>query len=365
MKKVLIITPFTPSKKTAGTNFTKQLIERLSENNIVELVFFRYSEDENYVVPNENVVILKKFKINIYIKILNCILLPFLHPIFTVRFNIVAYLYLLFWVKKNKYDCLYFDFSQTFLYARLIFHNNKILMSHDVIYQKYQRIKYRLLRWVKCSEFWLLKSRNSSIFTFSKKDSDLLRLLYNVDSTPTNFFISTDVINASPISNTSRYYCLFAMWKRFENLHSLLWLIENVLSKMKDINIKIIGSGLNEEFVQILRQEYVNVEYLGFVDNPYPIISNSVALISPLYFGAGVKVKVVEALACGTPVIGTDVAFEGIDERYSDFMILANDSDTFITAILKPSKTLHDKIVFKKYFLNTYSKSSLIEYIIK
>jgi len=34
----------------------------------------------------------------------------------------------------------------------------------------------------------------------------------------------------------------------------------------------------------------------------------SKALISPLFTGAGIKVKVIEALACGIPVIGTDIA---------------------------------------------------------
>lgn len=38
-------------------------------------------------------------------------------------------------------------------------------------------------------------------------------------------------------------------------------------------------------------------------------------MIAPLKKGAGVKVKVVVTLTTGTPVIGTDVAFEGIEDN--------------------------------------------------
>ena len=60
---------------------------------------------------------------------------------------------------------------------------------------------------------------------------------------------------------------------------------------------------------------------LGFVDNPYKIMSESLGLIAPLFHGAGIKVKVIESLACGTPVIGTEVAFEGIDFIENKYLI--------------------------------------------
>lgn len=51
---------------------------------------------------------------------------------------------------------------------------------------------------------------------------------------------------------------------------------------------------------------------MGFVENPLDIIYKSAALIAPLFTGAGVKVKVIDAFTTGTPVIGTEIAFEGL-----------------------------------------------------
>jgi glycosyltransferase involved in cell wall biosynthesis len=56
-----------------------------------------------------------------------------------------------------------------------------------------------------------------------------------------------------------------------------------------------------------------NIKILSFIKNPYKIISESQILVAPLFEGAGVKVKVIESLACGTPVVGTEIAFEGIE----------------------------------------------------
>lgn len=51
---------------------------------------------------------------------------------------------------------------------------------------------------------------------------------------------------------------------------------------------------------------------MGFVDDSLDVLYKSSALIAPLFAGAGVKVKVIDAFTTGTPVIGTNIAFEGL-----------------------------------------------------
>ncbi|NGY89339.1 glycosyltransferase family 4 protein [Bacillus megaterium] len=55
----------------------------------------------------------------------------------------------------------------------------------------------------------------------------------------------------------------------------------------------------------------------GFVEDLEIEIANSKAMIVPLLFGTGVKLKTLDAFRCSTPVIGTNYAFEGIaiDDR--------------------------------------------------
>ena len=106
-----------------------------------------------------------------------------------------------------------------------------------------------------------------------------------------------------------------------------------------------------------------NFEYLGFVDNPYPIIANALAEIAPLRKGAGVKVKCIDALGCGTPIIGTAVAFEGIPSEFSEFMINAETVDDYVSAIKDLNLTIEERIRFKKFFIERYNKKTILKYI--
>lgn len=56
-----------------------------------------------------------------------------------------------------------------------------------------------------------------------------------------------------------------------------------------------------------------NVEFKGFVNNLNYIINQSRVAIFPIFFGTGIKNKVLESLATGIPIVATDVALEGIN----------------------------------------------------
>ena len=97
------------------------------------------------------------------------------------------------------------------------------------------------------------------------------------------------------------------------------------------------------------------MEYLGFVEDPYDIIANARALIAPLFKGAGVKVKAIEALASGTPVIGTEVAQEGVPLVADNSLVTCNTAAEFIHAILNFKISNEDKVRLKETFLKHYS----------
>ena len=350
MHKILLLTPFVPSNIGAGVNYTNLFIEDISKLNQVDIVLFKSKEDPPFKICNPHVKVLHEFKVSKINKLLNaCILFP-LFPLFTAKFNFLVLCYLKRIVKQGNYDILYFDFSQMFLYAKFIDHHNKILMIHDVITQRYSR-GYNLFvkKWTFMSEKYVLKSRNINTFTFSKKDSNLLHSLFDVYSIPTTFYLSKDVQDSYPIKIEDYFVC-FAMWKRPDNYQGLDWLLDNVIIPLKvPVELKIIGAGLPEKILQKIAP-IANIEYLGFMDNPYQFIANAKALISPLFTGAGVKVKVIDALACGTPIIGTNISFEGINDCYSTFFIRANTIEEFKEKILSINISLKDRLNFKSFF---------------
>lgn len=360
MKRILFITPFTPSTLGAGVNYTRQLLEDLSNYFKIDLVYFRNKEDKPYEPLNSNISIKKITTTSFMRKLVSVLSLPFGFPLFTAKFSLSILSEIRKLTRNEKYDFIYLDFSQMFIYGKFLKGYNMIFMAHDIIGQRYERRNYLLGKWAKLSEKWVLKDQKQ-IFTFSKKDSRLLKKWYNQSSKVTSFYFEENVKKAFP-STIGNYFVFFAMWKRADNYEGLKWFMDNILPDIRDINFKIIGASLPQFIIDEI-SHYPNIEYLGFIDNPYPIITNSKALISPLFQGAGVKVKVLDAIATGTPVIGTDVSFEGIDPCYEQLMLRANNKEDFISSIKHVDIDINTRKKIKNQFLEEIENKAIIQYL--
>lgn len=359
MKSILIITAFPPNQKTAGQDYTRRLIlDLLSKGYDISLIYTEY--------PKHKVDLPKEISIIKIIKptLLNCFNNLLIHPLFTKRYNKKV---LLFLQKQVKYfDILYFDFSQVHIYSLFLAHPCKILMCHDVILQKYQRNNSILSKYVKNSEKKLLSSA-SRIITFSKKDCDLIINAYGLNSSNVNFYIKKSLsINQDQVV-LSNSFCFYGAWNRRENSESLLWFISNVLPYLDNkIRITIIGSGLSDK-IKLLLNKYYNITVLGFIQDPVLELSKHQALIAPLFKGAGVKVKVIDALSSGTPVIGTDIAFEGItDNDQNSLFNLAYVAADFIFKLNNWKQiNIFYKINARDEFFNQYDKNYFSDYLIR
>jgi GT2 family glycosyltransferase/SAM-dependent methyltransferase/glycosyltransferase involved in cell wall biosynthesis len=103
-----------------------------------------------------------------------------------------------------------------------------------------------------------------------------------------------------------------------------------IAQRLPDVSFNIVGSKLPPE-VRSLQAPNVNIE--GFVDN-LPLFLDSMRLfVAPLRYGAGVKGKVGVALASGIPVIGTSVAFEGMELVDGEDVIVANSKEEFASSV--------------------------------
>lgn len=366
-KKVLFISAFPPNNKTAGQNYSFNLIENLSENNKVDVVYWNYDKHSVCSVSNTNIRFLKHYDINSHFNTIIWSILCGIFPFFTIRFNISALKYIR--DISHKYDVLYFDFSQVFIYSIFVTHPYKVMMCHDVISQKFSRYKLACLYnwWVKCSENRVLK-KGKEILCFSEKDKLLISDLCNVSPFVVSFYIDKNIQNIDLDSISLKpHYCFYGAWNRSENSDGLLWFVDNVLPFCKsNITFKVIGGGMPIKIQQAIKS-HGNMDYVGFVDNPYLMLAESIALIAPLFKGAGVKVKVIETLAVGTPVIGTNIAFEGIDNiKYAGTKSAQKciaSAKEMIEIINHFDISIEEKKEIKNSFLSTYSKNKFVNMI--
>jgi len=187
---------------------------------------------------------------------------------------------------------------------------------------------------------------------FSAKDKQLIRDTYGQEAQVVNFYLSPRILILRDVAMpVGGYLCFFAAWNRPENAEGLQWFIKEVLPQVSDRRFIIVGFGMPAHLVEALGA-WQNVDYYGFVEDPYPLIAKADALIAPLFKGAGVKVKVIEALACGTQVFGTPVALEGVPD--SAGLRVCHDAADFVREIKNVRVTEADKMRLKKDFLELY-----------
>jgi hypothetical protein len=89
--------------------------------------------------------------------------------------------------------------------------------------------------------------------------------------------------------------------------------LETLRKQIPGVKISILGQGAGENLKRLAAIYPENVVLHGFVKDLDEVLLRACAMISPLTFGSGVKLKVIDALRCGIPLITTSHGIEGIE----------------------------------------------------
>lgn len=100
----------------------------------------------------------------------------------------------------------------------------------------------------------------------------------------------------------------------------------------RSFKIRLIGHRSKELFGKL---DFPWLEVLGYVEELAEGLSEFDIYIAPIFSGAGIKNKVLEAMATGLPIIGTQEAFEGICIENGIHAVVAKSDDEFLSWILK------------------------------
>ena len=92
----------------------------------------------------------------------------------------------------------------------------------------------------------------------------------------------------------------------------LLDAMPGILRALPNVRISVVGRGASKNHRDRAAAFSSHVCFLDFVDDLEPLLASSAALLAPIVFGTGIKIKILDALAYAVPVLGTNAAFEGV-----------------------------------------------------
>ena len=119
------------------------------------------------------------------------------------------------------------------------------------------------------------------------------------------------------------------------NVDAVVWFVESVwpqvIEKYPEAQFYIAGMNPNEKVKALDKKQGIVVT--GFVEDIMPYYDLATLFIAPFRIARGVQNKVLQAMACGLPVVTTNSGGEGIDYTDSGNLIIANTEDEIFEKI--------------------------------
>jgi len=121
----------------------------------------------------------------------------------------------------------------------------------------------------------------------------------------------------------------------FPNQDSVDGFISDILPHLvkvfPEIELTVLGKGTEQ--IQIPATLKKNIRLLGFVDQIWNELETALCVVVPLRIGGGIRVKILEMMAGGIPVVSSSVGAEGIHAVDGKTFLLANTVSEWVNAI--------------------------------
>lgn len=239
----------------------------------------------------------------------------------------------------------------------------KIIDTHDVMFDR--EIKFReqgRLMGVNPGKEIELQAlaKFDEVLTISGRD-EMILLNEGVTKVRTLMYLPESQLalaHSKPIDEKVRI--LFVGGPQLPNREGIKWFANNVMPLLpKNIELNIAGT-VGDSQMELGRVDNINV--LGFVSNLDLLYESASIVIAPLFFGSGLKIKVIEALSRGKTVVSTDVGAEGLEFFYNRGIFIANDTYEFARVIkeLALNRSVETEQVLDQY--NEFRQKSLCEF---
>ena len=227
-------------------------------------------------------------------------------------------------------------------------HTPTLLVLHDVRTMVWRRqfqvaagLARRFRALVTAAKYWSYERhyfrRAAGVICLTEVDARLVRRWFGtpplavvplpVDS---DYFRPMPPVAAGPPS------LLFpGMMDHYPNIDAALWFVREIYPRLRRAHPQLLfvvaGMRPPREILALDGRDGITVT--GEVPDMRPFFRAASVVVVPLRIGSGARNKILEAWACGRPVVSTTVGAEGLDFADGRDLSLADDPDTFAAAV--------------------------------
>lgn len=236
-------------------------------------------------------------------------------------------------------------------------HINTFIITHDIIHKRREILNdhkesHNIEYWTQDNEISLLE-KSKNLLAIQKEEEQYLKKICPGQ----NIITLYPPIHCTYGRKANTHHLLFVATNNFFNQTGISWFIHKIFPSCCALGIKLIVCG---RICNFLKKNGLhtnrNIILRGKVENIDKEYLRAGAVIIPLLYGTGLKMKLVEALSYGCPVITTSVGAEGLSGIDGYAGIIADDPNSFFNGIVEVLYTEDKNRAYSRRAYN-YSKT--------
>jgi glycosyltransferase involved in cell wall biosynthesis len=122
------------------------------------------------------------------------------------------------------------------------------------------------------------------------------------------------------------------------NIDAVKWFVQRVYPFIRqqrpDVEFDVVGSRPPPELLA-LSGAGLGINVVGYVEDPTSYQRRSAVMVVPLLAGGGMRVKILNALAMGIPIVSTTLGCEGIEVTPEQDILIGDIPDEFAAQVLR------------------------------
>lgn len=200
----------------------------------------------------------------------------------------------------------------------------------------FHRIRY-WLTWMKHRRFIANLLREFQLCTVvSEQEQQLIQKIapdyHEVEIIPN--FINVAEYRTVEINPRPNSLIFTGPFRYFANHDAMVWFLNEVYpiiqAQVPDVHLTITGDHANMPLPAAS-----NVRLTGSVDDVRPLIASSYVSLVPLRVGGGTRLKILEAMALGVPVVSTMIGAEGLEFSDGRHLLIGDTAEIFASQVIR------------------------------
>ena len=282
-------------------------------------------------------------------------------------------------ILKESYDCVILDSLYSALYIDTIRSNTKakvIIRTHNVEHEIWEHYSSNnsnpIKKWylaklasdLRKQEIQLL-NQFDGVISISEEDTNKFKLI-GIKTPIENLSIAVNINESKHNYDLTSLFHLGSMnWApNIEAVDSIIELLPSIRDDSPELNFHIAGSHMNGKYANLESRGIIED---GFIENISNYVTERGILVSPIKSGSGIRVKILEMMSLGIPIITTSLGSQGIHAEGN--LIIANTDNEIKKSIiqLRNDKNLREKLGINSidYIRTHHNKKTLSKQLLE